>query len=87
VPQTITHDKVLVDCDIEFEEFGQTMSILEGKLGPMVLQFPYFNTGLNPVQFLSRLKAFLKKMPSGYKLAVEIRNKSWLNEIPACALG
>ena len=78
VPQTITHEKV--DCDGEFEQFVQTMSILAEKLGPLVLQFPYFNTGFTPVQFLSRLKAFLMKLPSGYKLAVEIRNKPWLNE-------
>jgi uncharacterized protein YecE (DUF72 family) len=80
VPQTITHEKVLVDCDSEFEQFVQTMSILESKLGAMVLQFPYFSSDLTPVQFQSRLKAFLKNMPSGYKLAVEIRNKSWLND-------
>jgi uncharacterized protein YecE (DUF72 family) len=80
VPQTITHEKVLVDCDGEFEQFVRTMTILEGKLGPMVLQFPYFSSELTPAQFLSRLKAFFKKMPSGYKLAVEVRNKSWLND-------
>src|SRR5579863_1176187 len=44
VPQTITHEKVLVDCDGEFEQFVQTMSILESKLGAMVLQFPYFSS-------------------------------------------
>jgi len=80
VPQTITHEKVLVDCDEEFKQFVETMSILGGKLGPMVLQFPYFNSELTAGQFLSRLKAFLKKIPSGYKFAVEIRNKHWLNE-------
>jgi len=26
LPQLITHDKVLVDCDSEFEEFVKTMS-------------------------------------------------------------
>ena len=80
VPQSITHDKVLVGCDSEFEQFVRTMSILESKLGAMVLQFPYFSSELTPAQFLSRLKAFLKKIPAGYKLAVEIRNKQWLNE-------
>ena len=80
VPQTITHEKVLVNCDVEFEQFVKTMSILEDKLGAMMLQFPYFHTGLTPVQFLSRLKALLKKLPSGYKLAVEIRNERWLND-------
>jgi uncharacterized protein YecE (DUF72 family) len=82
VPQTITHEKVLVDCDGEFEQFLQVISILDVKLGPMVLQFPYFNSDLfqTPVQFLSRLKLFLKKIPSKYKFAVEIRNKDWLND-------
>jgi uncharacterized protein YecE (DUF72 family) len=80
VPQTVTHEKVLVDCDGEFEQFVQTMSILERKLGAMVLQFPYFSSEPTPAQFLSRLKTFLKKIPPGYKLAVEIRNKSWLND-------
>jgi uncharacterized protein YecE (DUF72 family) len=82
VPQTITHEKVLVDCDAEFEQFVQTMSMLGGKLGPIVMQFPYFNSDVFQTlgQFLSRLKALLKKIPSGYKLAVEIRNKHWLND-------
>src|ERR1700738_5034906 len=34
VPQTITHDKVLVDCDAEIAEFSETMDILGPKLGP-----------------------------------------------------
>jgi len=33
VPQIITHDKVLVDCDAEFSEFLETMDILGSKLG------------------------------------------------------
>src|SRR4029077_9287400 len=43
VPQVITHEKVLVDCDAEFEEFVKTMDILGPKLGPMVFQFPSFD--------------------------------------------
>jgi uncharacterized protein YecE (DUF72 family) len=31
VPQTITHDKVLVDCDAELAEFMETMDILGEK--------------------------------------------------------
>ena len=87
VPQTITHEKVLVDCDEEFNQFVQTMSILDRKLGPMVLQFPYFNSDLfqTPVQFLSRLRAFPKKTPTGYKLAVEIRNSTgWMTVWVIC---
>ena len=43
VPQIITHEKVLVDCDAELKQFVDTMGILGEKLGPMVLQFPFFN--------------------------------------------
>ena len=43
VPQSITHEKVLVDCDTEFEEFLKTMDLLGPKLGPMVFQFPAFD--------------------------------------------
>src|SRR5260370_29407039 len=80
VPQVITHEKVLVDCDAEFKEFLDTMELLGDKLGPLLLQFSYFNqkqiVGVN--DFLARLRPFLKKLPKGHKFAVEIRNKNWL---------
>jgi uncharacterized protein YecE (DUF72 family) len=82
IPRTITHEKVLVDCDKEFEQFVTTVDVLDEKLGPMVFQFPFFNEKVftTPVQFESRLKAFFKKLPlvSDYRFAVEIRNKYWL---------
>src|ERR1700675_1164481 len=34
VPQIITHEKILVDCDTEFKQFVDTMDILGPKLGP-----------------------------------------------------
>jgi uncharacterized protein YecE (DUF72 family) len=83
VPRTITDEKVLVECDKEFEEFGSTAGMLGEKLGPVVFQFPYFNKDVfnTPVQFLDRLKPFFKKLPrSGYRFAVEIRNKWWLTK-------
>ena len=36
VPRTITHEKVLVECDKEFEEFVDTAHVLDEKLGPIV---------------------------------------------------
>ena len=84
VPRTITHEKVLVECDKEFEEFIGAAHVLGEKLGPMVFQFPYFNRDVfnSPVQFLDRLKPFFKRLPrvGGYKFAVEIRNKWWLTK-------
>jgi uncharacterized protein YecE (DUF72 family) len=80
VPQTITHDKVLRDCDAEFSEFLETMDILGPKLGPIVFQFPLFqrNVVQDRHEFTDRLIPFLKKLPNR-KFAVEIRNRPWLN--------
>jgi len=81
IPQVITHDKVLVDCDSELEEFVKTMDILGPKLGPMVFQFPLFDRWKFPRQdsFLGVLTPFLKKLPTDHKFVVEIRNKTWLD--------
>jgi uncharacterized protein YecE (DUF72 family) len=80
IPSSITHEKVLVDCEAEFKEFVKTMDLLGNKLGPLLLQFGYFNkkafVGIN--DFLARLKPFLKTLPKDHKFAVEIRNKNWL---------
>jgi uncharacterized protein YecE (DUF72 family) len=81
VPQSITHEKVLVDCDAELQEFLATMNLLGEKLGPMVFQFPFFDRWKIPKQedFLAMLVPFLKKLPSDRKFALEIRNKDWLD--------
>jgi len=84
VPRTITHEKVLIECDKEFEEFIGAAHVLGEKLGPIVFQFPNFNKDSfrNPIQFFSRLKAFMKKLPriGPNKFAVEIQNKWWLTK-------
>lgn len=81
VPQTITHDKVLVDCDAELAEFLGTMDLLGSKLGPMVFQFPAFDRWKFPTQkhFLNVLAPFLRKLPKNRQFAVEIRNQGWLD--------
>jgi uncharacterized protein YecE (DUF72 family) len=81
VPQSITHEKVLADCDEEFEKFVDTADCLgNDKLGPMLLQFPYFNKTAfkSGKEFLARIEPFLKRLPKGYRFALEIRNKQWL---------
>ena len=82
VLQSITHEKVLVDCEEELSNFLKTMDALGDKLGPLLLQFPYFNKMAfkSGGEFLARLRTFLKKLPKGYRFAVEIRNKNWLDE-------
>jgi uncharacterized protein YecE (DUF72 family) len=76
IPQVITHEKVLTDCHAEFRQFIDTMCLLDEKLGPMVFQFPFFDSTAFKTQadFLARLAPFLSKLPHDYKFAVEIRN-------------
>jgi len=81
VPQVITHDKVLVDCNTEFGEFIETIQVLKEKLGPLVLQFPKFDKWVlrSSDEFLARLDSFLKRVSDpALRFAVEIRNKDWL---------
>jgi uncharacterized protein YecE (DUF72 family) len=88
VPKVITHEKVLVDCEDDLKHFLKTMDALGDKLGPLLFQFGYFNKSKfkSQAEFLSLLKPFLKKLPKGYKFAVEIRNKNWLDARFADAL-
>ena len=80
-PQVITHEKVLVDCADELSEFLKTMDLLGDKLGPLLLQFPYFNKQAFPQaqDFVARLSSFLAQLPRGCAYAVELRNKYWIN--------
>jgi uncharacterized protein YecE (DUF72 family) len=82
VPGVVTHAKVLVDCEREFEEFVDRMDLLDDKLGPLLLQFPYFNKSVfkSSGEFLTRLRFFLKRLQgTTVRYAIEIRNKSWLD--------
>ncbi len=82
IPQSITHDKVLVDCDDDLNRFLKTMSALGDKLGPLLFQFGYFNKSAfkSQAEFLARLKPFLKKLPKDFAFSVEIRNKYWIDQ-------
>lgn len=74
VPQVITHEKRLQNCEPEWEQFFSTVSLLGQKLGPLILQFDYkFRFGPH----FAALEAFLQKHSSKHRLAVEIRNKDW----------
>jgi uncharacterized protein YecE (DUF72 family) len=83
VPQIITHEKILVNCESEFEEFIDRMDLLDEKLGPLLLQFPKFTKyQINAEEFSRRLRFLLnrvKDLPT-VRFAVEIRNKPWLDK-------
>jgi uncharacterized protein YecE (DUF72 family) len=78
--RTVTHEKVLLDCQAEGDQFIESVAQLGSKLHSILLQFGYFNkkafTGPEP--FLERLDAFLESFRPPCPVAVEIRNKWWL---------
>lgn len=67
---------------VERDKFLEVISHLGNRLGPLILQFPYFSKKdfekLEP--FMERLDRFLDDLPKQYKYGVEIRNRNWLNE-------
>lgn len=79
-PSAITHDKQLLDCAAERDQFLEAMAPLGDKLLVVLLQFGYFNRKAfsGSRAFLDRLEAFLEGWPRGIPVAVEIRNKNWL---------
>ncbi len=89
-PRSIVHggegehpdaSKVLASAaQAEAHAFVATMQLLGPKLGPLVLQFPYFNRGAfaSVEPFLERLEPFLLALPKGARYAVEVRNKAWI---------
>jgi uncharacterized protein YecE (DUF72 family) len=87
VPQVITHEKALLDCQQELDAFLSAACVLEDKLLCCLLQFGYFNraafAGLDA--FLERLDPFLSAWPTEVPVAVEIRNKNWFTaDFAAC---
>jgi uncharacterized protein YecE (DUF72 family) len=81
IPRVITHQKTLRDCQKELSSFLKTMEILGDKLGPLLLQFPYFNKNAfaSREQFDKLLRPFLDSLPKAFRFAVEIRNKNWIS--------
>ncbi len=64
----------------EAQRFIDTMVRMGDKLGPLVLQFPYFNQRAfaSREAFQARLEPFLDALPIGPRYAVEVRNKQWI---------
>lgn len=62
------------------DEFLEVMAKLGSRLGPLVIQFPFFNTNIFPEAslFFEKLDTFLADLPTEFKYAVEIRNPKWV---------
>ena len=81
VPREITHERVLVEARESMEIFVETMQWLGEKMGPLLLQFPYFNRNAfsGPAPFLKRLEQFLPHFTREVSLVVEVRNPTWIH--------
>jgi uncharacterized protein YecE (DUF72 family) len=75
-PQVITHRKMLKDCKPETQFFIERISVLQEKVGPLLLQFPPL---FGPKE-ATLLGDFLTNLPKKYRYAVEVRNKKLLGD-------
>jgi uncharacterized protein YecE (DUF72 family) len=75
-PQIITHQGGLADCSEETVAFLEAMTLLDRKLGPLLLQMPpWWGAGA-----FDTLTTFLRNLPTGFRYALEVRHKSWLGK-------
>jgi uncharacterized protein YecE (DUF72 family) len=75
IPQTISHIKRLNNVKSFTEEFCNSVSGLEEKLGMIFLQM---RDDFKPKDF-ERLEKFVMEFPIGVPLAVELRNAEWFH--------
>src|SRR5262249_3301305 len=81
VPQVITHEKQMQNCESELAQFLETISGLGDKLGPVLFQFPSFRRwDISQKVFLARLRFLLKTHSPGRKFVVELRNPEWIDQ-------
>ncbi|HET7010334.1 MAG TPA: DUF72 domain-containing protein [Anaerolineales bacterium] len=73
-PRIITHEKKLLEAQIETDQFIEVMQLLGEKLAILTLQFAFDFTP----DLADRLETFLARLPSGPRYAVEVRNPRWL---------
>lgn len=80
VPRVITHGKILNNCQGEMTAFLKSIEILGERLGPLLLQFPYFKKNVFAArdEFERLLRPFLQGLPKDFQLALEIKNKNWI---------
>lgn len=92
-PRSIVHggegarpdSKIVLVPDATYNDrdrFLEVMSLMGKRLGPLVLQFPYFAKAVfaSSKDFMERLDRFLDDLPNGFRYAVEIRNRNWLTK-------
>jgi len=75
-PQVMTHLKKLRNVSEEAEYFFRTLSVLGGKLGPALFQFP---KSFHAEKNRTALEEFLPLVPRTVRCAFDFRSPSWLD--------
>lgn len=73
VPRMITHEMRLINVGGLLNEFLDRMQMLEEKLGVVLFQFP----PSFKIQEMQRLGEFITELPSRFRYAIEVRDRSW----------
>jgi uncharacterized protein YecE (DUF72 family) len=75
-PREITHDHLLRDPSVRvMQEFVEQVSVLDEKLGVMLIQFPASFEATK--ENARELRKFVAELPQDYKFAMEFRNAGW----------
>jgi len=73
IPQSVSHYRRLNDVKNLTEEFANSVSMFEEKLGMVFLQMI---DNFKP-KFIDRVESFVEEFPKGVPLAIEVRNEDW----------
>jgi uncharacterized protein YecE (DUF72 family) len=76
ITNTVSHFKRLNDVKPVVDEFCNSISAFEKKLGMVFLQL---HDNFKPKDF-ERLEKFVKEFPKGIPLAIEVRNSDWFTD-------
>lgn len=76
LPGELTHERRLRGGDEVLTTFCKRAELLEEKLGAILIQLP---PDFSPDE-RSALETFLKRLPAGFRFAVEFRHVGWLDE-------
>jgi uncharacterized protein YecE (DUF72 family) len=76
VPRSITHEKRLngVESEKDLAYFFQMMQPLKSKLLALLIQLP---PSLTAKEGLKKIEALIQLFDTGFRYAIEVRNKSW----------
>lgn len=78
IPQEITHERRLTDCEPLLTRFCRRAAILGPALGPLMIQL---SPDFRPAQATHEtLGGFLAVLPQGYRWAIEFRHPEWLTQ-------